>query len=168
MIQVRPEQPADAAPIRALLEAAFSTSDEADLVERLRGSEPGRRAWVAADADGVAAYALFTPARADTGPDGLALGPMAVRPDRQGAGVGSLLVRRSLESLAEAGEAWVVVLGHPRYYPRFGFRPAREHGLICPWAAVPDPAFLVRELRPGGLAEVTGTVRYRPEFDAFL
>jgi len=168
VIHVRPEEPADVPGIRALHLAAFSTPAEADLVEALRDACPEFRSWVAVVDDALAGHVLYTPARADTGPAGLGLGPMAVAPEHQNDGVGSALMRESLAHLGKDGAAWVVVLGHPRYYPRFGFRPAREHGLACVWDVVPDPAFLVRELRPGGLADVSGVIRYRPEFAALL
>ena len=169
VIRVRPELPADVAGIRALHLDAFSTPAEADLVDALRRGCPDFRSWVAATEDGaLAGHVLYTPARADSGPHGLGLGPMAVATGRQNAGVGTALMEASLARLAADGAAWVVVLGHPRYYPRFGFRPARTYGLGCVWDAVPDPAFLVRELRPGDLEGVTRTIRYRPEFAALL
>ncbi len=64
---------------------------------------------------------------------------------------------------AALGETVVVVLGHPRYDPRFGFVPAATKGLRCGYP-VPDDVFMVTELVPGGLAGRTGLVRYRPEF----
>lgn len=168
MIHVRPERPDDADAIRDLLLAAFSTSAEADLVGDLRGACGDFRSWTAWDGSDLIGHVLFTPARADAGPTGYGLGPMAVAPERQNQGVGTQMLRESLGRLAAEGAAWTVVLGHPRYYPRFGFRPAREYGLACPWEAVPAPAFLVRELRPGGLVGVEGAIRYRPEFSRLL
>lgn len=168
MIHVRPERPDDADAIRDLLLAAFSTSAEADLVGALRDVCEDFRSWTAWDGNDLLGHVLFTPARADAGPTGYGLGPMAVTPLRQGQGIGSQLLRVALDRLAATGAAWAAVLGHPRYYPRFGFRPAREYGLACPWDAVPAPAFLVRELRPGGLRGVEGTILYRPEFSSLI
>ena len=62
----------------------------------------------------------------------------------------------------------MIVLGHPNYYPRFGFQPAASSGLRCRWDGVPDGAFMVLELIPGALAGVSGVARYREEFDAAM
>jgi putative acetyltransferase len=88
---------------------------------------------------------------------------MAVLPAHQRQGVGSLLVRAGLEACRAAGHGCVVVLGHPAYYPRFGFAPASRHGVA--WEhPVPDEAFMLLELRPGALGGRGGIVRYQPEF----
>lgn len=93
----------------------------------------------------------------------LGLAPVSVRPDRQGAGIGTRLIEASLEWLREEGYAAVVLVGHPSYYPRFGFIPASRWGLE--WEVdAPDGVFQALELSPGGLAGVRGVVRFRPEF----
>ena len=91
---------------------------------------------------------------------------MAVLPEHQRQGIGSLLVRRGLELCASRGVGFVVVLGHPNYYPRFGFRPASTFGLTCIWP-VPDAVFLALALSPGALSGLNGLVSYAPEFNAF-
>jgi putative acetyltransferase len=90
---------------------------------------------------------------------------MAVLPEHQRRGVGSLLVRAGLEECRRAGHGCVVVLGHPEYYPRFGFVPASRHGLAWEHSA-PDEAFMVLALRDGALDGLGGVVRYAPEFGA--
>jgi putative acetyltransferase len=90
---------------------------------------------------------------------------MAVRPDRQRQGIGSMLVRAGNEIARERGYPFVIVLGHPEYYPRFGFVPASRHGLSCQWDGVPDEAFMVMILDEAVLAGVSGVARYRDEFD---
>ena len=109
---------------------------------------------------------------AGTGPKGasataapriLALGPMAVSPPMQGRGIGSSLVREGLRECVRKGYHAVVVVGHPSFYPRFGFRRGSEHGLRCNFD-VPDVVFMVAELAPGALKGVAGVVRYTPEF----
>ncbi len=92
-----------------------------------------------------------------------ALGPMAVLPNWQRRGVGGQLIRAGLEACRAAGYDLCIVLGHPAYYPRFGFRPAAPLGIR--WEHGGGDAFMVTELRPGALAGRGGVARYRPEFD---
>jgi putative acetyltransferase len=83
----------------------------------------------------------------------------------QRQGIGGRLIHAGLRRLADAGHRFCVVVGHAGYYPRHGFSRASEFGLR--WERpVPDDVFLVRALAEEGLAGVSGTVRYRPEFDA--
>jgi putative acetyltransferase len=89
---------------------------------------------------------------------------MAVLPERQKQGLGSLLVRSGLARCQLKGIHWVVVVGHPSYYPRFGFVPASRFGIRCAYE-VPDEAFMAAELEVGALRGVSGTVHYEPEFD---
>jgi putative acetyltransferase len=89
---------------------------------------------------------------------------MAVRSAWQRRGIGSRLVRAGLEECRRAGHgSVVVVLGHPEYYPRFGFVPASRHGVTWEHPA-PAEAFMLLELRPGALGGRGGVVRYAPEF----
>jgi len=98
--------------------------------------------------------------------EGMGLAPMAVHPDRPRQGIGSLLVEGDLEILREQGCPFVVVLGHPEYYPRFGFTPASQFGLACQWEGVPPGAFMVLIMDPELMDGVSGVIRYRVEFDA--
>ncbi len=168
-IRVRPESPADFAAIRRLLLDAFGGPDEANLVEQLRAAGRATVALVAvADAAGVVGHILFSelkPATGD-GPPVAALAPLAVMPGYQRRGIGGQLVEAGLAACSAAGIGSAVVLGHPAYYPRFGFRPAEEFGLICPFPASPG-AFRAIELRPGALRGRAGLVTYAPEFGAF-
>jgi len=59
----------------------------------------------------------------------------------------------------------MIALGHPKYYPRFGFVPASRHGILCQWPDVPDEAFMVLFLDKAIVSKVSGTARYREEFD---
>lgn len=90
---------------------------------------------------------------------------MAVLPECQRQGIGSLLVREGLRECQRIGHEIVVVLGHPEYYPRFGFVPASSKGLRSEYD-VPDEVFMVAELTPGALKGRTGLVKYHPEFNA--
>ncbi|OFW62022.1 MAG: hypothetical protein A2133_09260 [Actinobacteria bacterium RBG_16_64_13] len=114
----------------------------------------------------VIGHALVTPVAVATekGDESLfGLGPVAVLPSEQGRGIGTLLISACLEQLRESGRPGVVVLGHPGYYPRFGFIPASRWGLRLD-IEVPDEAFMALELSPGRLAGISGVVRFRPEF----
>jgi putative acetyltransferase len=93
----------------------------------------------------------------------LALAPLAVRPDRQNEGIGSLLVQQGLGACRDLGHRVVVVVGHSTYYPRFGFSPARAKALGAPFQ-VPDAAFMVCELVPKALDGVHGRVEYPQPF----
>jgi putative acetyltransferase len=113
------------------------------------------------------AISLFSPIRIRTKNEnlfGLALGPMAVRPEFQNQSIGSELIRQGLELCQKQGQKIVVVIGHPGYYHRFGFVPARSGGLEAP-VPVPDEAFMVMELVREALDGVSGMVIYPPPFD---
>ncbi|MDE7063972.1 MAG: N-acetyltransferase [Desulfovibrionaceae bacterium] len=169
-LPVRPETAADFPAVRELVTAAFGRADEARLVERLRACEAyiPELALVATSADGkVVGHLMLTrlPIHLDRGGSApaLALAPVAVRPDRQRAGVGSALVSQALERAAGLGFGAVIVLGHPSYYPRFGFLPGGAFGVRCPFD-VPGEAFMARELVPGALRECEGMVVYARAF----
>ena len=91
--------------------------------------------------------------------EAVGLAPLAVDPDCQRRGIGSRLVAQGLDRCRESGYRIAVVLGHPAYYPRFGFVPARLHGIRFEME-VSDDAFMVLELEPGALAGCTGVARY--------
>jgi putative acetyltransferase len=151
--------------IRAVHLAAFETPAEAALVDALRAQAHPLVSLVAEDAGSVVGHNLFSPVslpdHAGLGLMGLA--PMAVAPPRQRGGIGQALVRAGLERCRALGVGAVVVLGHPAYYPRFGFRPSTRFSLASEYDA-PEDAFMVLELAPGHLSRVSGTVRYHPAF----
>jgi putative acetyltransferase len=164
MVTIRPERAEDIAAIRAVHRAAFPTDAEARVVDRLRASGQARASLVAESGERIVGHVLFSPVTV-VGPAGecrgLGLAPLAVLPEHQGRGVGSALVRAGLAVCRREGWAFVVVLGHPSYYPRFGFRRASEVGLSNDYGA--DEAFMVLELQPGSLPAGGGFVRYGPE-----
>jgi putative acetyltransferase len=164
-LTIRPEQEGDAADIREVILAAFPTAAEADLVGRLRRQGASVVSLVADDDGAIVGHVLFSPVTmADERAGGmLGLAPLAVRPERQRQGIGSRLVHAGLEACRQAGAAAVVVVGHPAYYPRFGFIPASRFGLRCEYD-VADDVFMVVELVAGVLPGTTGLVRYHPSF----
>ncbi|AWN32039.1 N-acetyltransferase [Streptomyces sp. NEAU-S7GS2] len=160
----RPETAADTAAVRRIHLAAFETAGEADLVDALRRDPsawlPGL-SYVADAADGTpAAHALLTRCHVDEAP-AVALAPCAVLPGYQKCGAGDAVIRALLEAARAAGERTAIVLGHPPYYPRFGFAPAVRFGILPPqpW---PDEAFMALSLDDS--TPPRGTVRYAEAF----
>jgi putative acetyltransferase len=171
MISIRPEEPRDIDQVRALTLAAFEGGPEARLVDTLRASCPDHLSLVADEERRVVGHILFTPVVVEgleCSVEGMGLAPMAVLPTRQREGIGSALVRRGLEILLERSTPFVVVLGHPEYYPRFGFELASRYGLRSQWEGVPDEAFMVKVCDLGVLPEGGGVAKYRDEFDAAM
>ena len=173
-IIIRPETPADYARIYEVTEAAFrdlpiSDHTEQHLVNRLRNSAAyiPQLALVAELEGEVVGHILFTRAvivGPDRSWDTLTLAPVSVAPDHQRCGIGGQLIRTGIELARGLGYDLINVLGHAEYYPRFGFMPASRYGVRCPYD-VPDEVFMLQELRPGVLNDVSGVVQYAPEFD---
>jgi putative acetyltransferase len=170
-MSIRFERPEDASQVRQINELAFGQPLEANLVDTLRKSCTESLSLVAegeSEDDGVVGHLLFTPVVVESAGrrvSGMGLAPMAVRPDRQRQGIGSQLVRRGLDILRERGCPFVVVVGHPEFYPRFGFEPASTRGLVCQWEGIPDAAFMVLTLDAQAMAGVSGVANYREEFN---
>jgi putative acetyltransferase len=167
MITIRAEGEGDIHAIRRINESAFAGTLEADLIDRLQARHKLLVSLVAEQGSQLLGHIAFTPLTLGTHRSpcaGAGLGPMAVVPARQRQGVGSLLVRSGLGQCRLIGIQWVVVVGHPSYYPRFGFVPASRFGIRCAYE-VPDEAFMATELDVGALRGVSGTVHYEPEFD---
>lgn len=160
---VRKEYPADIAVIRTLLQGAFPTPAEAELVDALRAAGHLSISLVAVDDDGVIGHVGFSPVTVDGVTLGLGLAPVAVREDRRRRGVGERLVRDGLALCRNAAVGLVVVLGDPRYYARFGFEAARRHELRAEYQA--GDAFQAVELLPGTIRPGGGLVRYSDEFE---
>lgn len=168
MIAIRPETAEDYAAIREVNALAFGREVEPRLVEALRRLSEfiPELSLVAFEGDQMVGHIMFSPLVIETkggAVSALALAVLAVRSDLQNQGIGSELVRDSLERCRSLGHRIVVVIGHPTYYPRFGFSPARARGLEVPFP-VSDEAFLALELVPGALDEIAGMVKYPPPF----
>lgn len=152
------------ATVRAVVAAAFGGLEEADLVDQMRAGEHGLLSLVAEADGGIAGHILFSRMWIDTSQSlvpAVALAPVAVLPEYQRKGIGGLLVRRGLELLRDRGEGIVIVVGHPAYYPRFGFSTDAARWLESPF---PREAFMAMELIAGSLDGIRGRVVYSPAF----
>jgi putative acetyltransferase len=161
---IRPESPDDAPAVAALNREAFGGEDEVLLIERLRADGIITVSLVAVEDASLAGHILFSDlaVEVDARPvESVSLAPMCVRTDRQRQGIGSALVHAGLDAVRDAGYAAVVVLGHPEFYPRFGFSADLAAKLASPFTG---PAFMALELVPGALDGARGTVTYPPAF----
>mgnify|MGYP001811876068 FL=1 len=166
MTEIRKEQPGDQDAVRRVNIAAFDNGPEAALVDKLRISCEDYLAFVAVEDGTVVGHILFTPVTVDgCGAVGMGLAPMAVLPSYQHQDIGSQLIRDGLAHLHRSGCPFVVVLGHPGFYPRFGFEPASRYHLCSQWEGVPDEAFMVVIYDADVLPRAGSVVRYRDEFN---
>lgn len=166
-VSIRPEDARDRADVHRINTAAFPTEAEADLVDRLRQAVRTKVSLVAEVDDQVVGHVLFTPVTLRDGVGtrpAMGLAPMAVHPDHQRQGIGSRLVTAGLEACARRGDSLVFVVGHPRFYPRFGFEPAAPKGFHYIDEGF-DEYLFVAELKEGALQGIRGWVEYHPEFD---
>jgi HAD superfamily hydrolase (TIGR01509 family) len=163
--EIRQETPADIPGIRRVEEQAFQRLAEADLVDLCRKRGKVSLSLVAILDGGVAGHVLLTPVRLEPPNDGLrglGLGPVAVLPEYQRRGIGSSLIRSGVEVCRARSYDFIVLLGDPRYYSRFGFKPARSFGLSSDYGDGDE--FQALEVRSGALAGACGRVKYIPEF----
>jgi putative acetyltransferase len=163
-VEIRPEQDAERSPIRAVHQAAFGRDDEGRLVDVLRDADVVIASIVAVEDGRVVGHALFSEAWIDSdrgSPAIASLAPIAVLPGHQHRGIGGALMRRGIAVCGDAGYGAVIVVGHPSYYPQFGFAADAVAHLESPYAG---GAFMGLDLRPGFLASMRGTVRYPAAF----
>lgn len=166
-MHIRPETVKDYTAVHILNESAFETSAEANLVDVLRREAQPFISLVAEESGKIVGQIMFTPVSLQDHHDRkiMGLGPMAVLPEFQGKGIGSSLVRAGLMKCKEIGYAAVVVLGHPWFYPRFGFMPSVKYDIHCEYH-VPPEVFMIIELQPLYLNNVKGIIQYHPAFSS--
>ncbi|UQZ32620.1 GNAT family N-acetyltransferase [Paenibacillus sp. PK3_47] len=143
--------------------------DESRLIERIRDSEEfiPELSIVAEDNGAIVGHVLLSKAKVVselTENDVLVLAPLAVHPDAQGRGTGGLLIEEAKRRSSGLGYSVILLIGHPGYYPKFGFKPARQYGLELLQFPVPDDVFQVCELEEGGLDGIKGELRYPGAF----
>jgi putative acetyltransferase len=141
---------------------AFEQDSEANIVDALRANGAAMLSLVAIVGGEIVGHIMHSPVDI-SGVTAAALGPMAVVPAHPRRGIGSRLVDAGSDRLARAGVPAIVVVGHPVFYPRFGFTPASRYGIRCEWP-VPDEVFMILVLNASRMAGVTGLAKYRSEF----
>ncbi len=166
MYIVRSEQPQDVLSIREVNRRAFGQEQEASVVDKLRKNCNDILSLVALAEDEVVGHILFSPALIE-GENGSIVGsglaPLAVLPGYQRQGVGSELVKTGIARIREDGFPYIIVLGHPEYYTRFGFEPASKFGITSEWE-VPDGAFMILILDEKAMSGMSGVAKYRQEW----
>ena len=156
---VRLEAPGDVVAIRDVHEAAFRQFAEADLVDDLRAAGDSVFSLVAVENNAVIGHAMFSRLTAPF--PALALGPVAVLPERQRMGVGTRLIRGGIARSEAAGWSGIFVLGDPAYYRRFGFDAGKASGFISPYAG---PHLMALSLGKSDLPTDTGIIEHASAF----
>ena len=155
MIEIIPESPTHFGAVKDVTVAAFSKSEfghngEAELVESIRSQCDSVISLVATEYSTVVGHILFSPAVIHSGSsviNGMGLAPMSVLPSHQGSGIGSMLVKEGLRRVGETVSMFTIVAGHPNYYPKFGFRPAREFSVTHGFEGMPQDILFVHWAR---------------------
>ena len=167
-MNIRDELSSDIEKIWEINIDAFGTEDEANLVNELRSSGCTYISLVAETEGKVVGYILFTPVELSGNQNNfkiVGLAPMAVSSQYQNKGIGSKLVKAGLECCKSLGYDAVVVLGHPNYYPKFGFIPSVKLGIKSEYE-VPDEVFMILELVQGTLKNHKGIIKYHEAFNS--
>lgn len=168
---IRPERMGDVSQISEVNFQAFNNQEnESKLVELIRQSDNFiPELSLVADKDGklighilISTIDLLT---AQGSVPTLGLAPMAVKPGYQQQGIGSELVKQALESCKALGYKHIFVLGHPKFYPKFGFVPSKKFDISPPFP-VPEEVFMALELTEGSLAGLHGKIQYPPAFNS--
>jgi predicted N-acetyltransferase YhbS len=170
MITLRKEQKKDFDSIAMINDMAFGRKAESKLIDALRNTAEfiPDLSIVAEVNEKVIGHILFYPISIVDGKKkytSLALAPMSVLPAFRKKSIGKLLVLYGIQTAKDLGHKSVIVLGHPSYYPKFGFERASKWKIKSAFPA-PDEAFLAIELKKGCLDKISGTVVYPEAFDA--
>jgi len=165
LIDIREEHSDDVAAVREVNRRAFGQDQESNIVDALRTNGGALLSLVATVNGQVAGHIMYSPLTVAENVPGVALGPMAVVPEYQRRGIGTKLIEAGNRKIKDAGYPFIIVVGHAQYYPRFGFRPASEHGIKCEWD-IPDNVFMLLVLDQAKMEGVAGLATYRREFSS--
>jgi putative acetyltransferase len=170
VVSIRHENHEDIPLIYSVHEQTFKRDAEAKLTDKLREACTDCLSLVAEDNGTIVGHVMFTPVliKKDKIISGMGLAPMAVLPSKQRLGIGTQLIKSGLQILQEKGCPFVIVLGHPEYYPRFGFKPASAYNIQSQWEDVPDDAFMILVLDHEAFQDVSGIAAFRDEFNEAL
>ncbi|GAA0611035.1 N-acetyltransferase [Virgibacillus siamensis] len=172
---IRQEQKSDYVLTEKVVEIAFASAEQSDqnehkLVSRIRQSEAFipelSLVAVSKDNDKILGHILLSNILINDGnqkADSLALAPVSVLPDCQNKGIGRTLIQKALEKAKKLGFQSVIVLGHPDYYPKFGFRKSSQWQIKAPFE-VPEEALMAIELQEASLNNVSGVIEYPSVF----
>ncbi|SNT29745.1 Predicted N-acetyltransferase YhbS [Ekhidna lutea] len=173
-LTIRKEEPNDFHTVFNLIEKAFEPEQMTDhkeqfLVDRLRKSDAfiPELSLVAEFENNIVGHILLTKLKIKNGEnefDSLALAPVSVLPEYQGKGIGGMLIKEAHKRAKELGYQSIVLLGHEKYYPRFGYKQADNYKIELPFE-VPKENCMAIELIENGLKDVSGTVEYPKEFN---
>lgn len=170
-ILIRNERKNDYDQITKINDLAFGQKNEGKMIEALRKTSDYNYllSLVAEIKHKIVGHILFYPIKIRNKANKctvLSLAPIAVHPEYQNKGIGSKLIKRGLDIAKKLDFKVVIVVGHPKYYPRFGFTPAKNWGIKLPFD-VPDDVFLALELKENTLKNCSGIVEFPKEyFDA--
>ena len=166
MAIIRREQSQDIPEIREVIIQAFGQEQEASVVDKLRENCNSVLSLVAFTDGKVVGHILFSPAVIEGKHGklvGTGLAPLAVLPEYQRKGIGTQLMHTAIARIKEGVCPYIIVIGHPEYYPRFGFEPADRFGISIE-GDVPDEAFMILILDKKAMNGITGVARYREEW----
>jgi putative acetyltransferase len=166
MAIIRREQPGDLPEIHRVVAGAFGRDQEASIVEKLRKNCNSILSLVALTDSKVVGHILFSPVVVEGKHGklvGTGLAPLAVLPGYQRKGIGTQLMQMGISRIKEGGCPYIIVIGDPEYYTRFGFEPAGRFGISCEWN-VQYEAFMILMLDRKAMNGITGVARYRREW----
>ncbi|GMK41290.1 N-acetyltransferase [Paenibacillus sp. CCS19] len=169
-VRIRTENERDYDQVYQVNCTAFGNrEDEAKLVERIRSTSywVPELSLIAEQDDEIVGHLLLSKAAVvdgETQHEVIVLAPIAVKPEYQKHGIGKQLIREGLERCRQLGYYIVLLIGHPSYYPQFGFQPARSYGLELKQFEVPDDVFMVCELKENELLHLRGELKYPAAF----
>ncbi|MEW9701853.1 GNAT family N-acetyltransferase [Paenibacillus sp. SI8] len=170
-MEIRTERSSDYDAVFQLNYLAFGNREvESRLIERIRLSDAfiPVLSLIAEENDRIVGHILFSRAELvdeEKSDEVIALGPIAVLPGHQKSGVGSKLIQEGLKRCAELGYNLVFLIGHPTYYPKFGFKLARPYGINLKQFEVSDDVFMVCELKEGTLSQkIKGEFKFSKSF----